>query len=427
MRSIQCLAGLAVGTMLLSGVASAQLSKGRGPGSGPSTPPQSGPKNPPKEDPRPPQTGGPKTPPKEDPRPPQTGGPKTPPKEDPRPPQTGGPKLPPREDPRPPQTGGPKNPPKEDPTVKGGGSSGGSIGGGYQGGNSGDPIRLPPRTGNGPVRMPPVSGGGSTGRQDDPLVKFSNGRNPKGGYGGSSNNAHTVKAKSDPIVIRQPPISLPSMVDREENVRRRGNIYRTGYYHYDPYWCDDFFWFSRYIFDPFRTRCVVSPWYWYASLPGYLNYSCVRILTIPVYTWQGNWYSYRRPSNWGYYDQYYRRSELDYALDDLISSFENQDRRALSRLIPRSGRVHLYANGRYDYSLEADDYYNLMLDGIFNVDTRRYEVVSVETYRDEVEVTARHDFSDPWGRRTSVYHWYRLQEDRRGYVITSFGTSDRGW
>ena len=168
---------------------------------------------------------------------------------------------------------------------------------------------------------------------------------------------------------------------------------------------------------------MVSPWYYYASLPGYLNYNCVHIINFQTFSWNGTRYNYGyNRGGWG--NSYNNRTDLDYAIDDLVDAFQNQDRRALGRVIPRSGQIDIFTNGRYDYSIDADSYYRLMLDGIYNSETRRYSIVSVETYRGSAEVVAKHEFSDPWGRRQTVYHWYRLESSRNGYEITRFGTSD---
>jgi hypothetical protein len=256
------------------------------------------------------------------------------------------------------------------------------------------------------------------------------GKSYQGSVSNLSKDRNTTKAFSvDRIPTEIRSGSLEHQVRREDTVRRR-NDYRSGYYHYNPNWCDDWFWSSCYTFDPFRTRCVASPWYYYPSLPGYIRHSNVIVISFGnIIQWRGSSYRYypvRNDSGYGRNDRY-NRSELDYAIDDLVYAFEEQDRRSLGRLIPTRGRVDIYLEGEYDYSLESRDFYDLMLDAIYNTQTRRYEIVSVQTNSDEAEVVARHEYTDPWGRRSSVYHWYRLEEDRRGYVITKFGTSNNRW
>ncbi len=430
MKSLRWYAILSAGAVLFSVTAGAQLQKGNGGGNRPpSSPPQSGggretPKpreNPPKSD------GGRETPkPKENP--PQSGGGREAPKPRENPPQSGGGREVPKPRENPPQSGGGREVPKprENPPQAGGGTT-----------PRENPITRgdnPPSGGGreNPVSNPPVRGGnGPTGVKQGSEQLGRIPRNGRGGYDGSVNNSNNGRGRIEPVIIRGAPSSqsLANLVLREDNPRKRGNIYdnswRNGYYHYNNDWCDDYFWSNRYVFSPWSTRCVVSPWYYYSSLPGYLNYNCIRIISIPIVIWRGNDYRYNRYDSWNGRSYNNNRSDVDYAIDDIVKAFENQDRRALGRLISGKDRIHIYSNGNYDYSLESDDFYDLMLDGIYNSKTRSYEIESVKTYRDEAEVVARHEYTDPWGRRTSVYHWYRLEEERNGYVITKFGTSDR--
>lgn len=414
MKSFRFL-NIAVAIGMLATMSFAQIGKGK-PSSPPSNPPgnsggskEQGPKS------SPPDKGPSKSPPVS--TPPTQGPTKQPPISNPPSPGPG--KQPPISSPptsNPPYQGPPRN--SGNGTGKGNGNS---TDPGPRGNSQGQLGNLGSSNGQGPTKQPPV--------REPRIVK-----NPNGGsYNGSINNL-TSKGddrKTKPQSIGSIPGtvrgggSLQNQVIREERIRRNRDC-RTGYYHYDPFWRDDWFWSSSYIFNPFNnTRCVVSPWYYYPSLPGYLNYNSITIIQIGADRFQGNYYGFKRSNYWN--NSYERRSDLDYAVDDLIWSFENGDRRSLSRLIPSRGNVDIYLENQYDYSLNADEFYRLMLDVIFNTETRRYEIVSVKTSRDQAEVVARHDSIDPWGRNLSVYHWYRLEQDRRGYVITKFGTSSRDW
>ncbi len=246
--------------------------------------------------------------------------------------------------------------------------------------------------------------------------------------GRQSNNQTRGETRSRAITIDRAPTnvfsgSLRHQVLREEQIRRNYPNIRRGYYWYDPYWCDNDFRFRWYVYDCYTPiRFVCSPWYYYPHLPPYLNYSCVRYLHISIGPFYGSLYTWRRP---GHYERDYRYSDLDYAIEDLAQAFERRDRRALGRLVPDRGDVHIYVDGDYAYSLQADEYFDLMLDNVYGTRTIRYEIERVRTYRYEAEVVARHEFTDPWGRRDSVYHEYRLEAERGRYVIRSFGTSYR--
>lgn len=244
-----------------------------------------------------------------------------------------------------------------------------------------------------------------------------------------------TQGRLGPIQIGRAPNGFGGLLERKVNQQERiglvANGYRYGYYHYDRNWRDDYFGYPHYVFDPFGyNRVNYSPWYYYASCPPYINSNRVVIInSFPVYNYS-SWDNYRwsRPDRYNN-DRWGQRNDLDYAIEDIVASFEEGDRRAISRLIPRNGNVHIYMDGQYRYSLGPDDFYDLYYDGIDNVRTRNYEIVSARfDGRDRARVEARHEFIDPWNRRALVNHYYILERERGNFVIREFGTSeDRGW
>jgi outer membrane biosynthesis protein TonB len=304
-------------------------------------------------------------------------------------------------------------------------------GGSNQGPRPGDnkPSYDPPRTPREPIgRIDNQGGRPSTRPASDNLL----GRKGGNTYGGQVSNVNRDGRNSRPIQIDRAPIDifrggLQHQVRREDSIRINRN-WRSGYYHYRRDWCDDNFWFGFYVFDPFvSSNCYISPWYYYPHLPGYISSRCVRVINISLTPWYGTYYNWNRP----YYGNDYRNydySPLDYAVDDITRAFENADQRALRRLIPYNERVAIFVDGEYSYSMEPDDFETFMLDAIEGTKTLRYEVTRVERRGREAMIQARHEYEDPWGRRTTVYHSYRLEQDRGNYVITRFGTSfSRNW
>lgn len=282
-----------------------------------------------------------------------------------------------------------------------------------------------------------IAGQGSRTQDNDPFSKRKPGSSGTVIYGTANNLRNDPAWSSRPPERDRPPIdvfnpSLTGMVRREDNVVRHTR-YRTGYYHYNVGWRDDDFYFGFYYFKPAYDRCVVSPFYYYPFLPPYVSRSRVLVLRVgnvsiyaddsPNYYWdRGIDYRWTR-SYW--YDSAARRSELDYALDDLVNAWEDSNRRSLNRLVPDRGSIGIYVDERYNYSLNADDFYDMLLDNIQSARTRQYDILSVKTYRNEARVVAVHEYIDPWNRRDRVYHVYRLVNDGYGYQIADFGTSDR--
>jgi hypothetical protein len=275
-----------------------------------------------------------------------------------------------------------------------------------------------------------MSGGGRNG---DAIGKIS-GRTGTSRYNTQSNNGTNQRFEFGRDRISLERGSLPSQVRREDNIQITGanGRWRVGYYHYDNRWRDDYFCYPHYTFTPYGNNCTVSPWYYYPQLPGYIVTNRIIYLNGTSCNWnQGVVYNWSRDWNYGnsrYDDRSDNRYDgrdryLDESVRDIVRAFEDRDRRSLDRVVPRNGRVNIYVDGNYTYSLGSDDYYDLMVDNIFNSRTNRYDITSVRNYRGAAQVAARHDFLDSWGRRATMYHYYRLEEDRNGYYITDFMSS----
>ncbi len=246
-------------------------------------------------------------------------------------------------------------------------------------------------------------------------------------YEGSNN----FSGKTDErITIGRAPVSgrrgiIEDRVNRKERISLNHDGLRDGYIHYDRRWCDDYFSYPYYTFSPYGNHCVISPWYYYASLPAYVVYDRCSFHNYPSWSiWSGNAYNWQQSS---YYDNnsygFGRMEGLDYALEDIVNAFERQDRRAVSRLVPDRAEVAIYVDGQYSYSLRSDDFYDMFLDAVQNTRTRSYRITQVQTNDNCARVTARHDYEDPWGRRTTVWHYYELQRQGRDVVISKFGVS----
>lgn len=311
----------------------------------------------------------------------------------------------------------------------------------YGGTNNGGDHRPPTR------RFPNTTSqlGGTTGpiridSQSNPSLfrRKTDARSGTASYG-SNNNVLSRHRTDSPIQITRVSgntiITLRDKVRRKEDVRLNIGGVRINYYHYDRNWCDDYFYYPYYYSNPYGYQCVISPWYYYPCLPPYLAYN--RCVFLNFGPWNSNWhgtsYTWNRPN---YYNNYnndgyrdYRRgtfTDLDYAIDDIVNSFERQDRRAIGRLMPEQGNVAIYVDGNYSYSLNSDDFYDMFTDAVENTRTTRYDILSVQVNGNRARVNARHEYEDPWGRAVSVYHYYELQEDRHNMVITRFGVNNDG-
>ncbi|MER3496195.1 MAG: hypothetical protein C4320_04965 [Armatimonadota bacterium] len=247
-----------------------------------------------------------------------------------------------------------------------------------------------------------------------------------------------------PIIVGQAPSRgdfsrLPNRVYRSENIGIVGG-YRVGYVHYDNRWRSDNFYYSYYGYSPFDGfACVSSPFYGYTFLPPYISYSRVFIESYsPGWSftigYPLTWSSYRYYDD-GAYDQGYwngrrdsddrRFEEARYATRDLADAFEDGNARGVNRLLPRNGRIAILREGSYDYALSSDEFGRMLDDLIENSRTERYRIVESRGYGREVRVVARHDYTDPWGERRTMFHHILLSPEDGRYVIREFGTSSQ--
>ncbi len=208
----------------------------------------------------------------------------------------------------------------------------------------------------------------------------------------------------------------------------RGGLFgglRVGYVGYNNFWLDDYFAYPFYVFNPWtpNTLCVASPWYRYSYLPPYVNTS--RVVVVNNYT--SSWDA----PGWNNYDYRYQTRDtrddnsvrLGDALDDVRDAFELNSTRYGERVLPQSGQVAIFNDGKYDYSLGADDFQDMFFDGIEQSKTVKYEILESQVRGDEVRLRARHEYTDSWGQNQVVFHSYTLRRERDGrYVIREFGT-----
>jgi len=236
-------------------------------------------------------------------------------------------------------------------------------------------------------------------------------------YEGSNNDRNFGERAAEPN-FRGIPRDFGNRDDRQvlrQDGLRRPIIsgVRSGYYHYDSNWTDNRFCYPRYVFNPYTTSTFCpSPWYGYYSLPAYI--SADRCSDIRPIFFSFSW---SNVSN-----NYSNDRALDSALRDIRSLFRRADEDIVDDLVPRNGTVAIYFDGDFRYSLETDDFADLLLDGADNVRTTDYRITRV-SYEDRfVKVYASQSYRDPWGITRFTYHTFVLEKERRRYVIRAFGT-----
>lgn len=215
-------------------------------------------------------------------------------------------------------------------------------------------------------------------------------------------------------------------VYREDNIRVN-SPYKVGYHHYDPFWHDSWFYYPHYSFHYTPGYCYPSPFYYYHHMPGYVLFARIHIGDFHFSILANRHYSWRRPSYRGGYSYIgsrssdsYRYTDVDYAIDDIVTAFERGRIRYLDDLLPRDTYVQIALEDYTQYRMNSEDFYDMMADLVEGSDTVRYKVQDVRYEKDQVVIITEHEYRDPWGRIDTKYHTIVLEENRRGFEIVYF-------
>lgn len=346
--------------------------------------------------------------------------------------------------------GGSSNPPAQSGSSSGGSKSTGSSSGRQSSGNTGsqssssnsgwrssksssNSVYVPQTQEKNLLQRTPISRSGrvSYGSTNNILEREQRWRNPQSAPSRDELNQRTS--------------SMRNQIRREDRSRIRfdyddGRV-RVGYYHYDRNWRDDRFCYPYYVFNPYQVNtCVVSPWYYYPSLPAYINTTRIVYANGTEFSFIGFPYDYIPARRYddryddrdrGYRGDYRDRNDnpsrkryLDYAIDDITDAFERQDQRAVDRLVPRYGTVTVTIDGSITYGVNSNDFYDMLMDAVTSSKTISYRIESVKANDDQAEVIASHQYLDPWGQRMEVFHRFNLVGERGGVFIRGFATSN---
>lgn len=300
--------------------------------------------------------------------------------------------------------------------------------GGWNNGNRGG--------GSNPITsyVPPFQNSAPTQNQWSPKQgqsRYSGNNNLYGRQGQRPVSIQSVPTYSHPVN------SLPTLVLRQSNVTVR-SPYRTGYYGYGYYpgWNDSYFFYSNYVFSPFGNTCVISPWYYYSMLPGYIApIGCTYFATPFFNVWPGTVYYWNQGSDWAnnlgapYGDQNQESvSNLDVALSDIQKMFVQHNIQNLVSVTNPDLSIPIFIDGKYQYSLNGQDFYGLMRDNIMSVNTVRYTILDVRRNGYQARVLASQEFYDAWGQYQRVYQQFIVDFGGSQAIITQFGTShSRPW
>jgi len=172
------------------------------------------------------------------------------------------------------------------------------------------------------------------------------------------------------------------------------------------------FHFGFYLTAP-TVDCVLSPWYAYPTLPAYLPLNEVVVQNGVYVNWDaGSYYNYQANNN----------TELNNALNNITSLFDNQDLGAIPQLVG-SSQVNIFNDGQYEYTLQGPEFQQMLQDNVLNTQTIGFQVTNVRTAGNYWVVDCAHTFNDANGNTQTVYQEYRLTNRFGAMYITDFSTS----
>ncbi|MCE5322508.1 hypothetical protein LLG46_04230 [bacterium] len=176
--------------------------------------------------------------------------------------------------------------------------------------------------------------------------------------------------------------------------------------------------YTHWVFDIRSTPSCRKSVYFYF---GYLPY----VSTARVYVDPYIYVEYRSApviiSN-GYYLYRQHTTQLDDALADIRSAWLDGRVDLIKRHISSSMRIAVLLDGKYDYSVDSDDYADMTNDAIDQMNTVGFVWESVRQRTDgNYTASAKHTYIDDSGQQKSVYVSYTLD---RYYDIVEVGSSE---
>lgn len=179
------------------------------------------------------------------------------------------------------------------------------------------------------------------------------------------------------------------------------------------------FGFGFYVYTPFYAPCVASPFYYDPYVPAYVPEA--RVVIWPNYSvaWgDGDPYTYQPE----YVYSSYGDPDFNLGISTLGYVYGHRDVGVLSDLMG-SGQIAVFADGRYEYSLNADDFRAMLADDCLACPTVSFDILSVRHHGRYGILRCRHRFRGTDGSIHMAYLGFNMQWSGDRYAITDFMTS----
>jgi len=199
--------------------------------------------------------------------------------------------------------------------------------------------------------------------------------------------------------------------------------------HLDRYFPHHYYSYPHYAVSRAVGSVVISPFSLYVGVfPPYIErahviYSRPSRVFIDVVIGGGrrdDYYLGRRGDD----DRWRSDSDLKHAVYDIEDAFRNEDITLLARTTSPDTKIAIFTNGRYDYSLEPNDYLDMTRDFTRSVHTTTFEAYRVHYRAPGVyQVFARHAYRDQDGHSNTVYLCMVLEHIGGRWTLTQIDSS----
>jgi len=180
---------------------------------------------------------------------------------------------------------------------------------------------------------------------------------------------------------------------------------------------------------------VVSPYHFYfGTFPGYIHRRYVycrapRVVYIEVPIYVGGVYRGYRDDDYYLNSVWWRDdgaidSSVRRAVEDLEDAFRYSDIEKLTNLTDPNTDISVFTQGRYQYSLKANDYLDMTRDFMRSTDTKTFDVFRVKRRSNSAyTLSAKHVYRGRDGETHTVYLSFALERIGQYWTITQVDTS----
>ena len=206
--------------------------------------------------------------------------------------------------------------------------------------------------------------------------------------------------------------------------------------HFQPYFPHGYFYYPHYSHTYVSFEVIASPYHFYYGVcPPYIHRRYVyhrppRVvyIEVPVYI-ENRYYGYRDSSYYLNSSPWWRDNRsiepaLRRSIEDLEDAFRYSDINRLVYLTDAGIEIAVFSQGKYEYSLTANDYLDMTRDFMVSADTIAFDVFRVRRRSYDVyNLAAKHVYRSHDRQTRVVYLSFVLERIRNDWVITQVDTA----